>query len=627
MAFIFTPPTEERTDLIFNKPDPGIEAFARASFDLTVKFGPTSSLQRWMTGILLDQFIEPEMLTPEQANTEFAEHGLKFKQPISRARAQLIRDEKIRENKIRETLALGGTGAGRSFVSFATSMATSFRDPINLAASFVPVVSQTKWLSMVQKSGGVVKHGKALRAPASALFQRGAIEGVVGNALVEPFVVFQAHQEQSDYGYADALFNLAAGGVIGGFVQIPVGKFKARMDRVRANMIDMDPELKHAMFQSGVVDVMNDVPIDSPGKLAMLDPVVLQRSTNHSFGDNADLHIKRISDAATALHRIVKDNGLEDEFAGVFKQVDEFVTNAAERDFIPKELPAEFVEAVQGTLDKTRALRAEGGEKNRGFSKLAAIDRTPENKVGRSIRDQLAVVANASRELVERGTEVRRSGFVGPKKIRKMTRKQVVKELQKFHPDIAEADQFDITTKELKQELLLREENFRKDPNDPENRVEPEVREAQISEDKRVAEFRQANPNADIPPGGTIVEHIRQTAKRRAAMSDADKASRSFGDETGEPFEVAENFLFYGSEDEILTDVLEDIEQLKQKRFDSLEGSEFKELKEGGKIDIEDLEFDEIEQAAFDALIEPRIFDKAREGAAKIARACLKRNL
>ena len=59
-----------------------------------------------------------------------------------------------------------------------------------------------------------------------ARFGKGAIEGLVGIAAVEPLVYTAATREQSDYDLVDSLIAVTFGGVLGGGLHVGVGKLK-----------------------------------------------------------------------------------------------------------------------------------------------------------------------------------------------------------------------------------------------------------------------------------------------------------------------------------------------------------------------------------------------------------------
>ena len=74
-----------------------------------------------------------------------------------------------------------------------TSLGTSFLDPINIGAAFIPVVGKARFAQMVAKSGKNIARLK------------GSIEGFVGNLAVEPIVYGVHRSQQSDYDAYDSL--------------------------------------------------------------------------------------------------------------------------------------------------------------------------------------------------------------------------------------------------------------------------------------------------------------------------------------------------------------------------------------------------------------------------------------
>ena len=80
---------------------------------------------------------------------------------------------------------------------------------------FIPIVGQTRFASMVARAGLT-----------GARFRKGAMEGLVGIAAVEPLVYTAATREQSDYDLVDSLIAVTFGGVLGGGLHVGVGKLK-----------------------------------------------------------------------------------------------------------------------------------------------------------------------------------------------------------------------------------------------------------------------------------------------------------------------------------------------------------------------------------------------------------------
>ncbi len=117
---------------------------------------------------------------------------------IERKRAEIARQDVI----TRSPNSYGWIGVP-------VQIAVGIADPVNVAASFVPLVGPTRYAAMLARAGGAGGRA-AVRAGV------GAAEGVVGSAALEPFVYTAKAQEQADYGMADALLNVAFGGLLGG---------------------------------------------------------------------------------------------------------------------------------------------------------------------------------------------------------------------------------------------------------------------------------------------------------------------------------------------------------------------------------------------------------------------------
>lgn len=91
---------------------------------------------------------------------------------------------------------------------FGAGIITQALDPVNLAMSYVPVVSSAKYAS-------ALKSATSMGSRALVRARAGAIEGAVGALLVEPLISVAAQQEQLDYGMYDSLMNVGFGGIIG----------------------------------------------------------------------------------------------------------------------------------------------------------------------------------------------------------------------------------------------------------------------------------------------------------------------------------------------------------------------------------------------------------------------------
>jgi hypothetical protein len=198
-------------------------------------------------------------LTPfvsaEELNKEFKHLGLTFDKPMRRRAANILAEGKAREVAIQDTIARGPSGFIPGAARFGAALVGSVIDPLNIVASFIPVVSQARFAGMVARVGRT-----------QARLRRGFTEGVVGNALIEPVVGGLAVQQQLDYTATDALVNIALGGFIGGGLHVG-GGFVA--DRVRATA----PEVREAALRSSVAQMADGRRVDVEPVLRADEPI------------------------------------------------------------------------------------------------------------------------------------------------------------------------------------------------------------------------------------------------------------------------------------------------------------------------------------------------------------------
>jgi hypothetical protein len=176
-------------------------------------------------------------------------------------------------------------------------------DPINVAASFIPVFGQTNFARLVARQG--FTKARAIR---------GAVEGAVGATLVEPIVYGVAQSLQADYDMYDSLLNVTFGTVLGSGLHVGAGKlkdmktardFEARVLANRENLSTVeggepevnfykeyypadselmmrleqtDPELRKKLLAKAIGDQQLDEPVNVTD-IANADPVINGTST------------------------------------------------------------------------------------------------------------------------------------------------------------------------------------------------------------------------------------------------------------------------------------------------------------------------------------------------------------
>jgi len=171
------------------------------------------------------RFSKENMVDRLELNKEYAKIGLYFEEDEYQSVVDIMVREKNEERARQNIMMRGPKGSwnplsGGFYVGaakFATGLATSMVDPINIAASFIPVFGQTNFARLVAKKGMTFTKARAVR---------GAVEGAVGATLVEPIVYGVAQSLQADYDMYDSFLNVTFGTVLGSGLHVGAGKLK-----------------------------------------------------------------------------------------------------------------------------------------------------------------------------------------------------------------------------------------------------------------------------------------------------------------------------------------------------------------------------------------------------------------
>ena len=169
------------------------------------------------------KFSKENMVDRLELNKEYAKIGLYFEEDEYQSVVDIMVREKNEERARQNIMMRGPRGSwnplsGGFYVGaakFATGLATSMVDPINVAASFIPVFGQTNFARLVARQGFT-----------KARAVRGAVEGAVGATLVEPIVYGVAQSLQADYDMYDSFLNVTFGTVLGSGLHVGAGKLK-----------------------------------------------------------------------------------------------------------------------------------------------------------------------------------------------------------------------------------------------------------------------------------------------------------------------------------------------------------------------------------------------------------------
>lgn len=186
------------------------------------------------------------VLTPEQANQQFKLPGLKFDAPVGSDAAQSIyethREKMVRddiERRVNGGLAYSAARLGVGFLA-------GLLDPLNLASAAVPVIPEGMVATRLATQAGMAGRA-AIRGAA------GAVEGAVGQALLEPGMVALNRAELNDYTASQVLSNIMFGTAMGGFLHVATGGIRDWR---------MSPQDVKSITEASIAQMLDDRPVD-----------------------------------------------------------------------------------------------------------------------------------------------------------------------------------------------------------------------------------------------------------------------------------------------------------------------------------------------------------------------------
>lgn len=143
----------------------------------------------------------------------------------------LLIERKRFQARTQDAIARGPQGFAAGSAYFLTGLGAAMLDPINLASAFIPVARGLGMAEDVARAGMLGEAGAAATAAgrAAARIRVGAVEGAVGQAMLEPLTAYRASQEQEDYGITDTLLNVGFGAVLGATAHAGLGALGDRM--------------------------------------------------------------------------------------------------------------------------------------------------------------------------------------------------------------------------------------------------------------------------------------------------------------------------------------------------------------------------------------------------------------
>lgn len=208
------------------------------------------------------------LVDPKSLNAKYGQSlGLSFDRPMRRGAVDIMVRRKQEENSRNAYLNRAPDGLAYGIANFATQLAVSAADPINIASAFVPIVGEARaglWAA---------RYGKT-----AARLMQGAAEGAVGAALVEPIVYGSEKYLQGDYDLMDSFLNVTVGTVLGGGLHAGFGALSDRLARLHG-------ETREGALRAGVgqmaegrdVDVGHVIAADPAYREASYLPIVNER--------------------------------------------------------------------------------------------------------------------------------------------------------------------------------------------------------------------------------------------------------------------------------------------------------------------------------------------------------------
>ena len=250
-------PSKQEIGSLYDNTRTGFWDAAGATFYNAWNYNPTSSVFRAVDQTQAYQSSNT-YLNRDDLNKEYGSLGLTFKEDTREGVVNYLVERKKLELERSNIIARGPDSKLAKSFFFLESLATGFVDPINIGASFVPVVGQVRFANMVARSGKNI-----------ARMKKGFVEGLVGNAAVEPIVYGVAQSEQADYDIYDSFTNIAVGGFIGSAAHVGfgrIGDFLAEQrgkPNIYQRLAAISPDNQQALLKHSVGKVLKGEKVDT----------------------------------------------------------------------------------------------------------------------------------------------------------------------------------------------------------------------------------------------------------------------------------------------------------------------------------------------------------------------------
>ena len=249
--------SEQEIGSLYNQTRTGFWDTAGATFYNAWNYNPTSSLFRAVEHTQAYQSSH-KYLNRDDLNKQYGHLGLQFKEDTREGVVDYIVERKELELERQNIISRGPQSKLAKSFFFLESLGTSFLDPINIGASFIPVVGQARFANLVARSGKNI-----------ARMKKGFVEGLVGNAAIEPLVYGVAKSEQANYDIYDSFANIAVGGFLGSAAHVSFGRLgdfiaeKRGKPNIYQRLAAISPDNQQALLKYSVGRVIKGEKVDT----------------------------------------------------------------------------------------------------------------------------------------------------------------------------------------------------------------------------------------------------------------------------------------------------------------------------------------------------------------------------
>lgn len=176
----------------------------------------------WARNTVLDDFDSPDAkkLSPDELNSKYQFVEKPFTKPMSEVAAYHLNEEARKRQSLQQAISNGPKGSVyNQAVTLGAGIVAHALDPVEFGVGAFAGMGLSAIGSSVAasaKSYGIVKTAAEAMAGGGTAFGRfgaEAIEGVVGNLALEPFMYNQSSRAMVDYSLDDAFISVIGGGV------------------------------------------------------------------------------------------------------------------------------------------------------------------------------------------------------------------------------------------------------------------------------------------------------------------------------------------------------------------------------------------------------------------------------